>query len=59
MFAAVDRIVARYGRKGAGQRIGVALAATPPPTGKDLALAVRGQAVNRLSLDGVPDRGGA
>jgi hypothetical protein len=38
---------------------GVALDTTPPPTGEDLALAMEGRAVIRLSLDGGPDRGGA
>jgi deazaflavin-dependent oxidoreductase (nitroreductase family) len=59
VLAEVDRLVARYGRKGAGQRIGVALDTTPPPTGEDLALAMQGHAVIRLFLDGGPDRGGA
>jgi hypothetical protein len=59
VLAEVDRLVATYGRKGAGQRIGVALDTAPPPTREDLALAMRGHAVIRLFLDGVPDRGGA
>ena len=59
MLAEVDRRVARYGRTGAGQRIGVALDTTPPPTREDLALAMVGRAVIRVFLDGVPDRGGA
>ena len=59
VLAEVDHLVARYGRKGAGQRIGVALDTTPPPTGEDLALAMRGHVVIRLVLDGVPERGGA
>jgi deazaflavin-dependent oxidoreductase (nitroreductase family) len=59
VLAEVDRLMARYGRKGAGQRIGVALDTTPPPTGEDLALAMRGHVVIRLVLDGVPERGGA
>ena len=62
VLAEVDHLVARYGRKGAGQRIGVALDTTPPPTGGpggDLALAMQGHVVIRLVLDGVPERGGA
>ena len=59
VLAEVDHLVVRYGRKGAGQRIGVALDTSPPPTGEDLALAMRGHAVIRLLLDGAPDRGSA
>ena len=55
----VDDLVERYGRKGAGQRIGVALDTTTPPTGEDLALPMRGHVVIRLVLDGMPARGGA
>jgi hypothetical protein len=58
VLAEVDDLVGRYGRKGAGQRIGVALDTTPPPTGEDLALAMRGHVVIRLVLDGMPARGG-
>ena len=61
VLAEVDHLVARYGRKGAGQRIGVALDTTPPPQEglADLALAMQGHVVIRLVLDGVPERGGA
>jgi len=59
VLSEVDHLVARYGVEGAGRRIGVALDGTPPPTGEDLAMALRGHAVIRLYLDGLPDRGGA
>ena len=59
VLAEVDHLVVRYSRKGAGQRIGVVLDTTPPPTGEALALAMRGHVVIRLVLDGMPARGGA
>jgi deazaflavin-dependent oxidoreductase (nitroreductase family) len=50
-LAAAERVVARYGAKDAGRRIGLALDDTSPPSHDDLAAAMEGHAVIRLSLD--------
>jgi hypothetical protein len=49
--AAVERTIARYGRKGATWRTGITLDATPPPTREEIAQAMRGRAVIRIRLE--------
>ena len=51
LLAEVDRYVTRYGPKGAGLRIGVVLDVQPPLTREELAEALRGRVVIRLTLD--------
>ena len=45
------RLVARFGAKDAGSRIGLALDPAAPPSHADLAAALRGHVVIRLTLD--------
>jgi hypothetical protein len=56
VLAEVDRLVSRFGRKGAGQRIGVALDTTPPPSREELAELMRGRVVIRLRLNDGTDQ---
>jgi alkanesulfonate monooxygenase SsuD/methylene tetrahydromethanopterin reductase-like flavin-dependent oxidoreductase (luciferase family) len=51
LLAEVDRYVARYGRKGAGLRIGVVLDVQPPLSREELAGTLQGRVVIRLTLD--------
>lgn len=51
LLAEVDRYVARYGAKGAGLRIGVVLDLQPPLSRDELAEALRGRVVIRLTFD--------
>jgi hypothetical protein len=51
VLAEVERLVARYGRRSVSQRMYLALDTTPPPTREELARALRGWVVIRLSLD--------
>ena len=55
----VERLVARCGLKEAGRRIGLALDTTPPPAPDDIAQAMQGRVMIRLTLDGGSERGGA
>jgi deazaflavin-dependent oxidoreductase (nitroreductase family) len=48
---AVERLVATYGPKAAGQRIGLALDISPPPTRDELARAMEGEVLIRIALD--------
>lgn len=48
---AAERLIAKYGLKGAGRRIGLALDISPPPTKEELAAAVDGYAAIRIVLD--------
>lgn len=57
LLAAVEWCVARFGLKGAGQRIGLALDTQPPLSRDDLAAALEGHAVVYLSLVARPDGG--
>lgn len=50
VVAEVERTIARYGRKGAEWRTGVALDATPSPTREEIAQATQGRAVIHISL---------
>jgi hypothetical protein len=47
----VDRLVDRFGLSGASRRIGIALDITPPPTREEIAEAMRGRVVIRLTLE--------
>jgi hypothetical protein len=47
----VDRLVDRFGLGGASRRIGVALDITPPPTREEIAEAMRGRVMIRLTLE--------
>lgn len=51
LLTEVDRYVARYGPKGAGLRVGVVLDMEPPLTRDELAAALQGRVVIRLTLD--------
>lgn len=51
LLAEVDRFVARYGEKGAGMRIGIALDTTPPLSRDEIAEGLRGRVVIHLTLD--------
>lgn len=51
VLAAAERLVARLGAKEAGSRIGLALAATAPPSHDELAAAMDGHVVIQLRLD--------
>jgi hypothetical protein len=51
MLEEVNKLVERYGPKEAGQRIGIALDITPPPSPEDLIRALDGGAVTRLHLE--------
>ncbi len=51
LLALLDRYVARYGLKGAGQRMGLALDTQPPLSRDDLAAALVGHAVVYLRLE--------
>jgi deazaflavin-dependent oxidoreductase (nitroreductase family) len=51
LLAEMDRYVARYGPKGAGMRIGIVLDTQPPLTRDELAQAMEGRVVIRLTLD--------
>ena len=46
-----ERLIAKYGLKGAGRRIGLALDISPPPTKEELAAALDGYAAIRIVLD--------
>lgn len=48
---AAEHLVAKYGLKEAGRRIGLALDTSPPPTPGELAAAMEGRVVIRLILD--------
>jgi hypothetical protein len=48
---AAERLIAKYGLKGAGRRIGLALDISPPPTTDELAAALEGRVVIRIILD--------
>ena len=48
---AAERLVAEYGLKEAGRRIGLALDTGPPPSPDELAAAMEGRVVIRLALD--------
>ena len=48
---AAERLVAEYGLKEAGRRIGLALDTGPPPSPDELAAAMEGRVVIRLILD--------
>jgi hypothetical protein len=54
VLAAVEQLVALYGRKQAGRRIGIRLDTIPPPSSDELALAMQGRVVIRLTLDHTP-----
>jgi len=51
VLEAAEHLVAQYGLKGAGQRIGLALDISPPPTTDELVAALEGRVVIRLILD--------
>ena len=51
MLEATERLVANYGLKEAGRRIGLALDTSPPPTTDELAAAMEGRVMIRLILD--------
>jgi hypothetical protein len=51
VLEATERLVANYGLKEAGRRIGLALDTSPPPTTDELAAAMEGRVVIRLILD--------
>lgn len=51
VLEAAKRLVAEYGFKDAGRRIGLALDIRPPPSRSELALAMEGRVVIRLILD--------
>ncbi len=51
LLAEVGRYLARYGPKGAGLRVGVVLDTTPPLSRAELAQALQGRVVIRLTLD--------
>lgn len=55
VLAEVEKTIARYDRKGASQRIGIDLNATPPPSREAIAQAMDGRAAIRITLD---DRAG-
>jgi deazaflavin-dependent oxidoreductase (nitroreductase family) len=59
VLAEVERLVARYGRKSVSQRMYLPLDTAPPPTREELARALRGWVVIRLSLDAGTAGGGA
>lgn len=48
---AAKHLVAKYGLKEAGQRIGLALDVSPPPTADELAAALEGRVAIRIILD--------
>ena len=48
---AAEHLVAKHGLKGAGQRIGLALDISPPPTTEELAAAMEGRVVIRIILE--------
>jgi F420H(2)-dependent quinone reductase len=50
VFGAAERLIAKYGLKGAGRRIGLALDIDPPPTSEERALALEGRVVIRIVL---------
>ena len=51
VLAAAERLVARFGAKEAGSKIGLALDAKAPPTHDELAAAMEGHVVIQLRLD--------
>ena len=51
VLEAAEHLVAEYGLKEAGQRIGLALDISPPPTTDELAAAMEGRVVMRIILD--------
>jgi hypothetical protein len=51
VLEAAEHLVAEYGLKGAGQRIGLALDISPPPTTDELAAAMEGRVAIRIILD--------
>jgi deazaflavin-dependent oxidoreductase (nitroreductase family) len=51
VLEAAEPLVAEYGLKGAGQRIGLALDISPPPTTHELAAAMEGRVAIRIILD--------
>jgi hypothetical protein len=48
---AVERLVAKYGLKDAGSRIGLALDTDPPPSPEELAAAMEGHVAIRIVLE--------
>jgi hypothetical protein len=50
VIAEVEQAIARYGRKGAAWRMGVALDATPLPSREEIAQAMQGRADIRITL---------
>jgi hypothetical protein len=50
VMAEVEQTIARYGRKGASWRIGVALDSEPPPSREEIAQAMQGRAFVRITL---------
>ena len=51
VLEAAKHLVAKYGHKEAGQRIGLALNISPPPTTEELAAAMEGRVVIRIILE--------
>ncbi|HEX5505879.1 MAG TPA: nitroreductase/quinone reductase family protein [Thermomicrobiales bacterium] len=58
VLAAVEHLVAGHGLADTGRLTGLGLDVTPPPTRDELARALRGHALIRLTLDGGAGRGG-
>ena len=50
VMAEVEQTISRYGRKGAAWRTGVGLDATPPPSREEIAQAMQGRAVIRITV---------
>lgn len=57
LLEASERLVAKYGLKEAGRRIGLALDTSPPPSRDELALAMEGREVIRLIPDSANSAG--
>ena len=51
VLEAAEHLVAEYGLKGAGRRIGLALDISPPPTTDELVAALEGRVVILITLD--------
>jgi hypothetical protein len=51
VLEAAEHLVAACGLKGAGQRIGLALDISPPPTKEEMVAALEGRVVIRITLD--------